>query len=227
MGAVERLYVLQRPHPSSVEPPFQFNWENRCHSFGTFAMKKTIYEDLQSKAEAWCCEFERYKEDCKVLAERLRIELIEYLGARSTDVEFHVLDEHLDRVSDAGLTLSPRLQVGDDGFIYFGLTLILKLKSQCVDEHVRVGLQQARGHWRVRWNQLELPYGANPDRTAFLEKIVASIATKFTTPFHRKRGPLGFVPVISNDHLTLVSPADLRPAAESSLTVAEKQKDEI
>lgn len=113
-------------------------------------MATTILEELQGMAEAWCQEFDRYKDECKVFAERLRIELIEHLGAKSTDVEFHVLDEHLDRVTDAGFTLSPRLQVGDDGFVYFGLTLFFKLKTQCVDEHARVGVQRARGQWRVK-----------------------------------------------------------------------------
>jgi hypothetical protein len=89
-------------------------------------MATTVFEDLTAKADAWCREFERYKDECKVFAEKLRVELIEYLGAKSTDIEFYVLDEHLDRVRDAGSTLSPRLQVGDDGFVYFGLTLFLK-----------------------------------------------------------------------------------------------------
>lgn len=179
-------------------------------------MKPTIFEELQAKAENWCREFDRYKDDCKVFAERLRVELIEYLGARSTDVEFHVLDEHLDRVRDGGFTLSPRLQVGDDGFVYFGLTLFFKLEKQCLDEHVRVGVQRSRNQWRVRWNRLELAYGTGPSHAPFFEKVVASIAEKFTTPFHRRSGPLGFVPVISNDHLTLVAPEDLRVAAEST-----------
>lgn len=179
-------------------------------------MKPTIFEELQAKAETWCREFDRYKDDCKVFAERLRVEFIEYLGARSTDVEFHVLDEHLDRVRDGGFTLSPRLQVGDDGFVYFGLTLFFKLEKQCLDEHVRVGVQRSRGQWRIRWNRLELAYGAGPSHAPFFEKVVASIAEKFNTPFHRRPGPLGFVPVISNDHLTLVAPEDLRVAAEST-----------
>ena len=187
-------------------------------------MATTIFDELHSKAEAWCEEFDRYKDECKVFAERLRIELIEYLGAKSTDVEFHVLDEHLDRVKDAGFTLSPRLQVGDDGFVYFGLTIFFKLKTQCVDEHARVGVQRVRGQWRVRWNQIEMAYGTTPIHGPFFDKVTASISEKFTTPFHRKRGPLGFVPVMSNDHLTLVPPAEVRVAAESSSVVSEVGK---
>jgi len=179
-------------------------------------MAHTVFEDLQAQAEAWCREFDRYKEECKVFAERLRVEFIEYLGAKSTDVEFHVLDEHLDRMRDAGTTLSPRLQVGDDGFIYFGLTIFFKLETQCLDEHVRVGIQRSRAQWRVRWNQAEIAYGAGADHQAFFGKAVAAIAEKFSTPFHKRRGPLGFVPVISNDHLVLVPPAELRVAAESA-----------
>lgn len=184
-------------------------------------MATTIFEELQAKAEAWCEEFDRYKDECKVFAERLRVELIEYLGAKSTDVEFHVLDERLDRVADGGSTLSPRLQVGDDGFIYFGLTIFFKLKTQGVDEHARVGVQRTRGQWRVRWNQLELAYGNTAAHNAFFDKVVASIAEKFSTPFHRKRGPLGFVPVMSNDHLTLVAPADVRVAAENTTVITD------
>jgi hypothetical protein len=179
-------------------------------------MATTVFEELTAKADAWCREFDRYKDECKVFAEKLRIELIEYLGAKSNDVEFHILDEHLDRVPDGGSTLSPRLQVGDDGFIYFGLTLFFKLEKQCVDEHVRVGVQRVKGQWRVRWNRMELGYGAAIGHGPFFEKVVASIAEKFTTTFHRQRGPLGFVPVISNDHLTLVPPAELRMGAESA-----------
>jgi hypothetical protein len=119
-------------------------------------------------------------------------------------------------VRDAGSTLSPRLQVGDDGFIYFGLTLFFKLESQRLDEHVRVGVQRVKGQWRIRWNQLELSYGTGASHSPFFDKAVASIAEKFMTPFHRRRGPLGFVPIISNDHLTLVPPAELRIAAESN-----------
>lgn len=178
-------------------------------------MATTVFEDLTAKADAWCREFDTYKDACKVFAEKLRVELIEYLGAKSTDIEFYVLDEHLDRVKDAGNTLSPRLQVGDDGFIYFGLTLFFKLECQRLDEHVRVGVQRVKGQWRIRWNQLELSYSTGSGRAPFFEKVVALIAEKFTTPFHRRRGPLGFVPVISNDHLTLVSPAELRITAEN------------
>jgi hypothetical protein len=178
-------------------------------------MTSTKFEDLQSKAEAWCREFDRYKDECKVFAERLRIEFIEHLGAKSTDVEFHVLDEHLDRVRDAGTTLSPRLQVGDDGFIYFGLTIFFKLKTQCLDEHVRIGIQKSRSNWRVRWNQTEIAYGPGGASQAFFDKATEAIAEKFSTPFHKRRGPLGFVPVISNDHLVLVPPAELRVVAET------------
>lgn len=184
-------------------------------------MAPTVFEELQAKAEAWCKEFDRYKDECKVFAEKLRVELIEYLGAKSTDVEFHVLDEHLDRVQDSGFTLSPRLQVGDDGFVYFGLTLFFKLETQCLDEHVRVGVQKVKGQWRIRWNQLELSYGNSNGHGTFFEKVTALIAEKFTTPFHRRRGPLGFVPVVSNDHLTLVAPADLRIAAENGTVISE------
>jgi DNA phosphorothioation-dependent restriction protein DptG len=60
-----------------------------------------------------------------------------------------------------------------------------------------------------------LNYGTGSAHTPFFEKVVAAIAEKFTTPFHRRRGPLGFVPIISNDHLTLVTPAELRIAAEN------------
>jgi len=185
-------------------------------------MATTVFEDLQAKAEAWCKEFDRYKDECKVFAEKLRVELIEYLGAKSTDVEFHVLDEHLDRVRDGGFTLSPRLQVGDDGFVYFGLTLFFKLETQCLDEHVRVGVQRVKGVWRIRWNQMELNYGSGASsHTAFFEKVTGLIAEKFSTPFHRRRGPMGFVPVVSNDHLTLVPPADLRIAAENGAVVSD------
>jgi hypothetical protein len=187
-------------------------------------MATTIFEELQGKAEAWCLEFDRYKDECKVFSERLRVELIEYLGAKSTDVEFHVLDEHLDRVKDADFTLSPRLQVGDDGFVYFGLTIFFKLKTQCVDEHVRVGVQRTRGQWRVRWNQIEMAYGNTSGHGPFFDKVRESVAEKFTTPFHRRRGPLGFVPVMSNDHLTLVAPSDVRVAAESTSFVSEAGK---
>jgi hypothetical protein len=179
-------------------------------------MPNTVFDDLRAKAENWCREFDRYKEECKLFAERLRVEFIEYLGATSTDVEFHVLDEHLDRVRDAGTTLSPRLQVGDDGFVYFGLTIFFKLKGRCVDEHVRVGVQRARSQWRVRWNQTEIAYGTGAAHQAFFDKAVGTIAEKFSTPFHKRRGPLGFVPVISNDHLMLVPPADLRVSADSA-----------
>ena len=86
-------------------------------------MTTTLFEGLQAKAEAWCRDFDRYKEECKMFAEGLRIDFISYLGAKSTDIEFHVLDEHLERVRDAGTTLSPRLQSGNDGFIYFGITV--------------------------------------------------------------------------------------------------------
>ena len=179
-------------------------------------MPMTLFEELQAKAGAWCRDFERHKDECKVFAEKLRIELIEYLGAKSTDMEFYVLDEQLDRVRDAGTTLSPRLQVGDDGFVYFGLTLFFKFEGQCVDEHVRVGIQRTRGQWRVRWNQQEISYGSTNARTAFFEKATAAIAEKYETPFHKKRGPLGFVPIVSNDHLVLVPPTELRVAAEAS-----------
>ena len=177
--------------------------------------QQTEFEDLQAKAETWCREFDRYKEECKVFAERMRVEFIEYLGAKSTDIEFHVLDEHLDRVKDAGTTLSPRLQVGDDGFVYFGLTIFFKLQAQALDEHVRVGIQRVRAHWRVRWNQTEMTYGASGSPAAFFDKASAAIAEKFATPFHKRRGPLGFVPMISNDHLVLVPPAEIRTAAEA------------
>jgi len=178
-------------------------------------MATTVFEELTTKAEAWCREFESYKDACKVFAEKLRIEFIEYLGAKSTDIEFYVLDEHLDRVRDAGSTLSPRLQVGDDGYIYFGLTIFFKLESHGLDEHVRVGVQRVKGQWRVRWNQVELNYGTGAGHVPFFEKVVATIAEKFSMPFHRLRGPLGFVPIISNDHLTLVPPAELRSTAEN------------
>lgn len=179
-------------------------------------MATTVFEELSAKADAWLREFDRYKDECKVFAEKLRIEFIEYLGAKSTDVEFYILDEHLDRVRDGGSTLSPRLQVGDDGFVYFGLTLFFKLEKQCLDEHVRVGVQRVKGQWRVRWNQLELNYGPASGHIPFFEKAVSSLAEKFATPFHRRRGPLGFIPIISNDHVTLVPPAELRSSSENA-----------
>lgn len=177
---------------------------------------RTVFEELHDKATVWCRDFEHYKDECKMFAEFLRVEYIQYLGARSTDVEFHVLDEQLDRVKDAGTTLSPRLQVGDDGFVYFGLTLFFKLETHSLDEHVRVGVQRARGMWRVRWNQVEIAYRTDASHQAFFDKATATIAEKFNTPFHKRRGPLGFVPIISNDHLVLVPPSETRIAADST-----------
>lgn len=189
---------------------------------GTVMPNTTVFDDLQNKAVTWSREFERYKEECRILAERMRVEFLEYLGARSTDLEFHVLDEHLDRVKDAGTTLSPRLQVGDDGFVYFGLTLFFKADNRCVDEHIRVGIQRSRSQWRVRWNQVELSYGTAESHHAFFQKATTAIAEKYATPFHKRRGPMGFVPIVSNDHLMLVPPAETRIAAEAISGEADK-----
>jgi len=187
-----------------------------CSSGGDF-MTYSKFEDLRLKAEAWCREFDRHKDECQLFAERLRVELIEYLGAKSTDVEFHALDEHLDRQRETGTTLSPRLQVGDDGFVYFGLTIFFRLESRCLDEYIRVGVQKSRSQWRVRWNQSEMVYGGGE---LFFEKAIALIADKFATPFHRRKGPLGFVPVITNDHLSLVPPAEMKGARETAQMAA-------
>ncbi len=67
----------------------------------------TPFENIRGKAIAWCRDFERYKEECQVFAERLRVEFIVYLGARSTEVEFHKLDERLERLAGDGTTLPP------------------------------------------------------------------------------------------------------------------------
>ena len=181
----------------------------------------STFQELRAKAIAWCRDFEQYKEECQVFAERIRIEYIGYLGAKSTDLEFHVLDERLDRMGDAGTTLSPRLQVGDDGFLYFGLTLFFKADGHCLDEHVRVGVQRGRGHWRVRWNHVEFSYSLNGPHDAFFEKITAVMMDKFTTPFRKTRGPLGFIPVLSKDHLALVPVSDSPLAAEAGGRPAE------
>ena len=186
-------------------------------------MTTTLFEGLQAKAEAWCRDFDRYKEECKMFAEGLRIDFISYLGAKSTDIEFHVLDEHLERVRDAGTTLSPRLQSGNDGFIYFGITVFFKLETQCLDEHVRVGIQRVRGQWRIRWNQMEMGYGPAGGHGPFFEKATAAIAEKFETPFHKRRGPLGFVPVFSNDHLTLVPPSEVRGATDAGIAASDSK----
>lgn len=175
----------------------------------------TVFQDLQAKAVAWCRDFEQYKEECKVFAERLRVDFIDYLGAKSTDVEFHALDDRLDRLRDEDTGLSPRLQVGDDGFFYFGLTVFFKADGHCLDEHIRVGVQRARSTWRVRWNQQETTYAANGPHTAFYDKAMASMVEKFSTPFRKTRGQLGFVPALSNDHLVLVPVAETRLVAEA------------
>ena len=182
-------------------------------------MDRSKFEELRSKAEEWCREFDRYKEECKLFAEKLRVELIEYLGATSSDVEFHVLDEHLERKPDEGTTLSPRMQVGYDGLVYFGLTIFFQLKAKCLDEHIRVGVQRHRSQWRVRWNHMEIPY----DGPKFFDKVVGAIAEKFSTPLHRRRGMLGFVPIVTNDHLALVPPAELRAMKEATQPVARNE----
>lgn len=179
-----------------------------------------IFEQLQAKASQWCSEYGRYKEECRVFAEHMRVEYIEYLGARSADIEFHVLNENLERMKDEGTTLSPRLQPGDDGFIYFGLTIVFKMNHGCLDEHVRIGVQRVRNQWRVRWNQTEMAHG-DPPHLAFFQKVTALIEAKFSTPFHKQRGALGFIPVVSNDHLALLPPAELRIAAEADAPTAE------
>ncbi|BEU94697.1 hypothetical protein ACDW_04020 [Acidovorax sp. DW039] len=182
-------------------------------------MSKSLFDELHAKATNWYRDFEQHKEECRIFAERLRIEYIEYLGAKSTDIEFHVLDESLERLKNEGTTLSPRIQMGDDGYIYFGLTIFFKFDKGCVDEHIRVGVQRTKGQWRVRWNTLELAFNTSiASHEAFFQKATASIAEKFSTPFHKQRAPLGFVPVISsNDHLTLVPPPlpEIRIAAEA------------
>jgi hypothetical protein len=176
----------------------------------------TLYQDLHKKAMAWCREFEQYKEECKVFAEQLRVDYLTDLGAKSTDLEFHVLDERLERMPSEGTTLSPRLQVGDDGFLYFGVTLFFKEACHCLDEHVRVGIQRSRGQWKVRWGRIEAPYAVNGSHAAFFDRVTAALAEKFATPFHKFRGQLGFVPSMgSNDHLVLVPVGEARIAAEA------------
>lgn len=174
----------------------------------------TPFENIRGKAIAWCRDFERYKEECQVFAERLRVEFIVYLGARSTEVEFHKLDERLERLAGEGTTLSPRLQVGDDGFIYFGITLFIREDSQCLEEHARVGVQKVQGKWRVRWNHLESGNISDKVPQAFFDKICASVLEKFSTPFYKIRGQLGFIPTFSNDHLVLVPTADALAALD-------------
>jgi len=171
-------------------------------------------ENIRAKAITWCRDFEQYKEECRVFAERLRVEYISYLGAKSTDVEFHKLDERLERLAAEGTTLSPRLQVGDDGYIYFGLTLFIREESHCLEEHARIGVQRIQGKWRVRWNQIES--GSISDKTphAFFEKVTAALLEKFSTPFYKIRGQLGFIPTISNDHLVLVPTSEPLVALE-------------
>ncbi|AVO48476.1 hypothetical protein C6568_03775 [Melaminivora suipulveris] len=171
-------------------------------------MSASPFETIRSKAIAWCRDFDDYKEECRVFAERLRIEFITYLGAKSTEVEFHKLDERLERLASEGTTLSPRLQVGDDGFIYFGITLFIREGGDCLEEHARVGVQRVQGKWRIRWNQLESASITDKIPPAFFDKISAAILDKFSTPFYKIRGQLGFIPTISNDHLVLVPTAD-------------------
>ncbi len=178
----------------------------------------TPFQNIRSKAIAWCQDFEQYKEECRLFAERLRVEFISYLGAKSTDVEFHKMDERLERVAGEGTTLSPRLQVGDDGYIYFGLTIFIREDSHCLEEHARIGVQRAQGKWRVRWNQLESGNISEKVPPAFFDKIVAAILEKFSTPFYKIRGQLGFIPTFSNDHLVLV------PTAETFAAVDERSQ---
>jgi len=170
--------------------------------------KMTPFENIRGKALAWCRDFEDYKEDCRVFAEKLRIEFICYLGAKSADVEFYKMDERLERLTDEGTTLSPRLQVGDDGFVYFGLTIFFREGAQCLEEHARVGVQRIQGKWRMRWNQLESGNISEKIPHAFFEKVTAAILEKFSTPFYKIRGQLGFIPTFSNDHLVLVPTND-------------------
>lgn len=164
---------------------------------------------------AWCRQFEQYKEECKVFGEQLRVDYLTYLGARSTDVEFHALDERLERVSSEGTMLSPRLQVGDDGFLYFGLTLFFKESGHCLDEHVRVGVQRSRGQWKVRWGRIESAYSVNASHTAFFDRVTAALAEKFATPFHKVRGQLGFIPYVSKDDHLVLAPLGERRVAEA------------
>ena len=180
----------------------------------------TVFQAMHAKAIAWCHDFEQYKEECKVFAERLRVDFILYLGAKSTDVEFHVLDERLDRLRDEGTTLSPRLQVGDDGFLYFGLTLFFKSEGHCLDEHVRIGVQRGRTQWRVRWNQLEAPYSVEGSHQAFFDKVTAAMMEKFATPFRKIRGQLGFVPAFANDHMELLPVGEARLLGEAANATA-------
>lgn len=176
----------------------------------------TVFEQLQAKAVAWCRDFEAYKDECRVFAERLRIEFISYLGAKSTDVEFHELNEHLERIKDGETQLSPRLRVGDDGFLYFGLTVFFATEKHCVDEHIRVGIQRSKNQWKLRWNRTELAYHVQSDNGPLFEKATALIIDKFSTPFRKTRGQLGFVPVLTSDHLALVPVEETRIAAESA-----------
>lgn len=178
-------------------------------------MNSTIYQDLQAKAVAWCRDFEEYKEECRIFGERLRIEYITYLGAKSTDIEFHELNELHERVKNEQTLLSPRLQVGDDGFLYFGLTLFFSTGKHCVDEYVRVGVQRSKNNWRVRWNRAELVFQNHGNNDAMFQKATAQIFEKFATPFRKTRGQLGFIPIQSSDHLALVPVTETRVAAEA------------
>ncbi|MDA8521040.1 hypothetical protein [Acidovorax sp. NCPPB 4044] len=175
------------------------------------------FQELQAKAIAWCKDFEQYKDECVVFAQRLRVEFIAHLGARSGDVEFHALDERLERITDERSSLWPKLQVGDDGFFYFGLTLFFRADSHCLDEHVRVGIQKSRSHWRVRWNQKESTYSPSGPNAAFFDKVTAVTLEKFATPFRRMKGQLGFVPTLQSDH-HLVASAPPSPVQGASAT---------
>ncbi len=174
----------------------------------------TPFENLQNRAVAWCRDFEQHKEECRIFAERLRIEFISYMGAKSADVEFHKLDERLERIAAEGTTLSPHLQVGDDGYVYFGITIFLREASHCLEEPARIGLQKVQGKWRVRWNQLETSSITDKFPPAFFDKVLASMLEKYSTPFYKIRGQLGFIPTFNNDHLVLVPTADALAAVD-------------
>lgn len=113
------------------------------------------YDDLAKKAANWSKQFYAHREACQKFAQWMAGHYAIYLDAPKDCIEFLELDRDLASTGKfSSMTGLPVVTNGNDGFEYFGLSVLLKTpaSSYSMSERVVVGLKLGQTEWVLLWN---------------------------------------------------------------------------
>lgn len=155
------------------------------------------YQEMTDKAVDYSKRFLVYRDDCMFIAKNIAHQFMIFLNAPQDSIQFIDLNinceftEILKYMSDL-----PNITLGDDGYYYFGLSLICKSNQEYImQQKLILGIQKQDKQLSVKWNGKTFLSPSNDisGLDKLFLKLVENSIEFYSSPIVNYRNNIGYI----------------------------------